>query len=291
MNAALARYGPTLALLYGATFWGLVWYPSRLLEQAGIAGGWLVLVSYGVAFLLFTPFVRHPLAGLQRHALEAVVLILAAGWTNVAFVLAVLEGEVVRVVLLFYLSPIWTVLLGRWLLHEHLTPTTWLMLGLGLTGALVMLWDPRMGRVPWNNADFLAASAGAAFALNNVMTRRIDGLGVRSKTHLAWFGVVMISAVYVALVSPTLPQPPPIAWAGTVALGLGGFLLSTLAVVYGVTHMPVQRSAVIMLFELVVGAVSAWLLAGEAVDWREWIGGGLILSAALIAILQEEADS
>ena len=55
-----------------------------------------------------------------------------------------------------------------------------------------------------------------------------------------------------------------------------------------VTHMPVQRSAVIMLFELVVGAASAWWLAGEVVTLREWIGGMLILSAALIAIVQEE---
>jgi drug/metabolite transporter (DMT)-like permease len=288
MNAALARFGPTLGLLYGATFWGLVWYPSRLLEQAGILGGWLTLVSYAAAFVVFAPFARHSLAGLRRHALDAVVLMLAAGWTNVAFVLAVLEGEVVRVVLLFYLSPIWTILLGRWLLGEPLTGRTWLMLGLGLGGAVVMLWDPRVGRVPWNNADLLAASAGVAFALNNVMTRRIGGLGVRSKTHLAWFGVVVISAIYVSLFSPQLPQPPLGAWVGTVVLGLGGFLLSTLAVVYGVTHMPVQRSAVIMLFELIVGAASAWLLAGELVDWQEWIGGALILAAALIAILQED---
>ena len=74
----------------------------------------------------------------------------------------------------------------------------------------------------------------------------------------------------------------------SVMLGVCGFLLSTLAVVYGVTHMPVQRSAVIMLFELIVGAASAWWLAGEVVTLREWIGGILILSAALIAIVQEE---
>ena len=72
------------------------------------------------------------------------------------------------------------------------------------------------------------------------------------------------------------------------ALGVGGFMLSTLAVVYGVTHMPVQRSAVIMLFELVVGAASAWLLASEIVSIQEWIGGVLILTAAMIAILQED---
>lgn len=288
MNVALARFGPTLGLLYGATFWGLVWYPSRLLEDMGVHGSWLTLVSYGAAFLLFAPFARHSLAGMRRHALETPVLVLAAGWTNVAFVLAVLEGEVVRVVLLFYLSPIWTVLLGRWLLGEALTSRTWLMLGLGLSGALVMLWDPRLGRVPLNNADLLAASAGAAFALNNVMTRRIDGLGVRSKTHLAWLGVVLISGAFVAVATPGVPDVPAAAWAGTVALGLFGFLVSTLAVVYGVTHMPVQRSAVIMLFELIVGAVSAWWLADELVSWREWIGGALILAAALIAIFQEE---
>jgi drug/metabolite transporter (DMT)-like permease len=79
-----------------------------------------------------------------------------------------------------------------------------------------------------------------------------------------------------------------VAWLGTVALGIGGFLLSTLAVVYGVTHMPIQRSAVIMLFELIVGAATAWWLAGEVVTLQEWIGGALILGAAMIAIFQEE---
>jgi drug/metabolite transporter (DMT)-like permease len=279
---------PTLGLLYGATFWGLVWYPSRLLEDAGITGAWLTLVSYAVAFVALVPFVRWPRRAIVDSWHEVSVLLLAAGWTNVAFVLAVLEGEVVRVVLLFYLSPVWTVLLGRWLLHERLTWRTAVMLGLGLGGALIMLWDPRLGRVPLNQADLLAISAGFAFALNNVLTRRIRHLGVRTKTHIAWLGVVVVSIGFIALSSPQFPVASMSAWSGTVALGLGGFMLSTLAVMYGVTHMPVQRSAVIMLFELIVGAVSAWWLAGEAIVGREWLGGGLILGAALIAILQEE---
>lgn len=288
MNAAPDRWWPTLGLLYGATFWGLVWYPSRLLEDAGISGAWLTLVSYAVAFIALVPFVSWPRRAILASWHEASVLLLAAGWTNVAFVLAVLEGEVVRVVLLFYLSPVWTVLLGRWLLQERLTWRTAAMLGLGLGGALTMLWDPDLGRVPFNQADLLAISAGLAFALNNVLTRRIRRLGVRTKTHIAWLGVVVVSAGFIALSSPQVPDASILAWSGTVALGLGGFMLSTLAVMYGVTHMPVQRSAVIMLFELVVGALSAWLLAGEAIDNREWLGGGLILGAALIAILQEE---
>jgi drug/metabolite transporter (DMT)-like permease len=288
MNAALDRYGPTLGLLYGATYWGIVWYPTRWLESLGMQGAWLTLVAYTTAALVFFPFSRLTLTGLGRQPWESAGLFVAAGWTNVAFVLAVLDGEVVRVVLLFYLSPVWTVLLGRWLLQEHLSWRTAVMLGLGLCGALIMLWDPALGRVPLNHADLLAASAGLAFAVNNVMTRRITSLGVRAKTQIAWFGVVVVSLLTVGAVSPALPDAPGIAWVVAVALGLFGFLLSTLAVTYGVTHMPVQRSAVIMLFELIVGAASAWWLAGEAVSLQEWIGGVLILSAALMAILQEE---
>jgi len=288
VNAAAVRLGPVFGLLYASTFWGVVWYPTRLLEGLGVQGAWLTLVGYGAAYLALAPFARLPVAGLRRQPWEALWLVLAAGWTNVAFVLAVLEGEVVRVVLLFYLSPIWTVLLGRWLLHEHLTVRTWLMLGVGLGGALVMLWDPTVGRVPLNKADMLAVSAGLAFAVNNVMTRRITGLGVRAKTQLSWLGVVVVSLLVVALFAPRLPQVEPAAWMAVVALGVFGFMLSTLAVVYGVSNMPVQRSAVIMLFELVVGAATAWWLAGEAISWQEWLGGALILSAALIAIFQEE---
>ena len=138
MSAARSPAGPTLGLLYGATFWGFVWYPSRLLEAAGLAGPWLMLAAYATVFIAFAPFARHSLGEVRRQPVDILVLVGAAGWTNTAFVLAVLEGEVVRVVLLFYLSPLWTVMLGRWLLDEALTWRTGLMLGLGLSGALVM---------------------------------------------------------------------------------------------------------------------------------------------------------
>jgi drug/metabolite transporter (DMT)-like permease len=258
-----------------------------LLEQAGLAGTWLAFIAYLAAFIVFWPFARHSLDGFSRHKAEVLVLTIAAGWTNTAFVLAVLEGEVVRVVLLFYLSPLWTALLGRWLLSEPLTSKTAVMLLLGLGGAVVMMWDPDLGTVPLNQADALAISAGTAFAVNNVMTRRITGLGVRAKAHIAFLGVVLVAFAFIGLGGVPLPEAATSAWLGAVLLGLLGFLLSTVAVTYGVSRMPVQRSAVIMLFELIVGALTAWWLAGEAVGWQEWVGGALILAAATVAIRQE----
>lgn len=281
---------PTLALLYGAAFWGVVWYPTRWLEQQGMHGAWVTLVAYGVSSLALLTYFRQSVHGLRHQPWEVAGLFLAAGWTNIAFILAVLDGEVVRVVLLFYLSPIWTTLFGRWLLDEQFTARTLVMLGLGMTGAVIMMWDPALGEVPLNHADLLAISAGVTFALNNVMTRRIVSIGVRAKTLIAWLGVITLSIVVIVLVSAGAPQVSAAAWGVTVVLGWSGFLLATLAVVYGVSNMPVQRSAVIMLFELIVGAVSAWWLAGELIERREWVGGALIMVAAMVAIYQEEHD-
>jgi drug/metabolite transporter (DMT)-like permease len=66
-------------------------------------------------------------------------------------------------------------------------------------------------------------------------------------------------------------------------LGLFGILLMTLMVQYGVTHLPVQRSAVIVLVELIAGAVSQQLLTDEIVTAREWGGGLLIALGAYLA--------
>jgi drug/metabolite transporter (DMT)-like permease len=71
--------------------------------------------------------------------------------------------------------------------------------------------------------------------------------------------------------------------AGAVALGLGGILLMTVLVQYGVSNLPVHRSAVLALIELVAGAVSQQLLTDEVVTAHEWVGGGLILVGAWLS--------
>lgn len=52
--------------------------------------------------------------------------------------------------------------------------------------------------------------------------------------------------------------------------------------------MPVSVSAVIMPFEVIVGALSAWWLAGENPGLLELLGGILILAAALLQITRSQ---
>jgi len=111
---------PIAALLTGAAIWGLLWYPYRLLEQAGVSGQAATAITYFVALLLglavFWKSLRTPqLFGKELYLLFWIGLFV--GWTNLAYVLGVIHGEVVRVLLLFYLAPLWTILFARFLLH------------------------------------------------------------------------------------------------------------------------------------------------------------------------------
>lgn len=276
------------ALLYGATLWGVIWYPLRLLEAGGLHGLWITLVSYAAALLAGLPFRSR--ARTAPGAVRGLLLLaFAAGWCNLAFVLAMLDGAVVRVLLLFYLAPAWAAVLGWIFLGERLGPRDLVVLAAALGGATVMLWEPVAG-MPWpgSSADWLALSAGLAFAAANVCVRGLRRVPLAAKALATWAGVAVLAGLGV-LLTATPPGPAgPGAWAGAIALGVAGLTTMTIAVQYGVERMPVHRSAVILLFELVAGAVSAAWLAEEGVRMREWTGGALIVTAALLAARARE---
>jgi drug/metabolite transporter (DMT)-like permease len=72
-------------------------------------------------------------------------------------------------------------------------------------------------------------------------------------------------------------------------LGLVGgvLLLANLLVQFGLARVAANRAIVIMLSEIAVAALAAWLLAGEALAPREWIGGAIIVAASLFIASKE----
>jgi len=278
------RLLPILSLLFSATLWGLIWYPLRLLEEQGLAGLWSALISYGTILMLFLWVLVRERASLQSNFLPFLLMGLSAGWCNVAFIMAVLDGNVVRVLLLFYLSPFWAVCLGWLLLGERLDGQSVLVFAIAVVGAIIMLWDESLG-MPWprDTADWLAVSSGFAFALSNVFVRGLQNVSVLLKSTGSWVGVVVVASLWIWLSSTAFPAVAGGVLLAAVLLGLCGFLVMTLSVLYGVTRMPLHRSAVILLFELVVGAISALLLTDEMVLPKEWLGGFMVVTAAALA--------
>jgi len=274
----------TLSLLLGATLWGVIWYPMRLLEGAGLSGLWLTLILYGTALVASLPRTWRGFAEFRLSPGLAALLMLAAGWTNIAFVEAVLGGNILRVLMLFYLSPLWATLLGWWWLGERLSRLAWSSLVVAMSGAVLMLWNPALG-VPWpeGRAEWMGLTSGMAFALSIVTTRRMAEISVWAKALAVWCGVVVLAAIIVVALELPRPAVGLPAFGGAALLGLFGILLMTLMVQYGVTHLPVQRAAVIVLVELIAGAVSQQILTEEIVTAREWIGGVLIALGAYLA--------
>jgi len=277
---------PVIGLLWTATFWGAVWYPLRLLEQAGMSGLWTTWIIFTTAAVLGLWLAWSRRYEVLEQPGLLLLIALASGWLNAAFVLAILDGNVLRVLLLFYLSPLWSTLLAWLWLGERPSRSGLFALVLAMGGAMLMLWNSSLG-FPWpqSEADWLAISSGLGFSISNVAVRRLRHLSAPLKAAVVWWGVVVVAGLWLLFAQIPWPQNvSSVAWMGAFLLGGVGILSATLAVVYGVARMPVHRSATILLFELVVGAISSQWLTDEIVTTIEWIGGGLIVFAAYMSV-------
>jgi drug/metabolite transporter (DMT)-like permease len=275
---------PTAALLLGASLWGVVWYPYRLLAAAGIDGIWATLATYGEARFAGIAICPREALRLARAPRLAIVMALAIGWSNLAYVLGVLQGEVMRVLLLFYLAPLWTVPLARLLLAERLDRGGFAVMALAFAGAMAMLWKPELG-APWptTRAEWLGLAAGVLFALGNVLIRRLDTMTDAGKSIAIWAGVTFAGAVHLPMSAvPAAAAASAIAAKAGLVAAIGLALVTmSLALQYGLARMPATRAIVILLFELVVAAVAADLLAGEVVRPRDGRGAALIVAASV----------
>ncbi len=284
---------PALALVCNAFVWGVSWWPFRQLEAAGLHPLWATVLIYAFAVLVIT--LARPAAWRELFSHPALwVLVLASGTTNAAFNWAVTIGDVVRIVLLFYLMPLWAVLLARLLLHEPLTRGAILRVLLALAGALVILWPTDGGLpLPRTLAEALGVLGGFAFALNNVMLRREAARSEASRALAMFVGGVAVAGLLITLLGPAgTVQPLPALASGWVlgAAGLAAFFLAgNLALQYGATRLPANATAVIMLTEVLFASVSALALGAGTLDLRLAIGGAAIIAAALLAARQHAA--
>jgi drug/metabolite transporter (DMT)-like permease len=286
---------PVFSCLTAATLWGVFWYPLRIMENMGVSGLWASILIYSATLIILLPGIWTNRSGFLQQPLILGMMGLAAGWANLGFLLAILEGNVVRVILLFFLSPIWTVLLGKLLLKEHMSILAWLSIVMAICGAVIMLWQPADIDIIQSTyaADILAITAGFAFALMNVLIRKSGDISILLKMGPACLGVLFLAITGILTVHPPAPVLTPATLGFAMGIGGIGMLVMTYTAQYGATHLPVHRSAVIFLFEIVAGAVSAALLTNEIVTPREWAGGLLVVLAAWITAIDtlRPADS
>ncbi|WP_250512898.1 DMT family transporter [Caballeronia sp. INDeC2] len=289
MSRGLQNAWPTLAIMLGASVWGLVWYPMRMLAAMGLSGTAASATTSAAACVFVLLAKRRSINTLSWHWL-LVGLGVAAGVTNIGFVWGAIHGQVMRVLLLFYLTPAWTAIFAHFILKERLTRADAALSLLSLAGAVTMLWSPELGMpLPADLAEWAGLVGGMGFAMSNVLvvkvTRTLPAMKPEMRTAVIFGGAALIASV-VTLFEP-MPAPPAAALLPTVTLiviGLGVLLAgNNMIVQVGLARVPANRASIIMLFELVVTALSAWLFAGEVPGPREWAGGACIVVACVLS--------
>jgi drug/metabolite transporter (DMT)-like permease len=282
---------PVAALLLNALTWGVSWWPFRWLESHGLHALWATALVYALAVLAIVLW-RPQAPRLLWRERRLWWLVLAAGTTNASFNWAVTLGDVVRVVLLFYLMPLWAVLLARVLLKERLSRAAALRVALALAGAMVVLWPTDGGwPLPRSLADMLGLLGGFSFALNNVLLRREADSPEEARSLAMFGGGVAVSLLLASVLSFSgtvpLPPAPSLSWTpAALALALA-FLAGNLALQYGAARLPANTTAAVMIAEVLFASASSVALGAGVVTLPLVIGGGMIVAAAVLAAFQD----
>ena len=270
--------------MFNAFVWGVSWWLFRALETQGLHPLWSTALVYAFALLALLLVRRGAWRGFAQYPLLW-LLLAASGLTNVGFNWAVTVGDVVRVVLLFYLMPAWSVLLAWPLLGEKPAPASLLRLVLALAGVVVVLKPAGAGwPVPEGLPDWLALMGGFCFALTNILLLKLNRVPSEARV-LAMFSGGAVMAASAATLGLAQGFVPEMSRPNAVLLGLGlalslSFLVGNLALQYGAARLAAHTTALVMLSEVIFASVSSVVLGAATLETRTLAGGALILLAA-----------
>lgn len=283
------KFLAVLALLEVASFWGLCWIGYRQLHSYGMSGMGAAVATSVVSLILAFVWARRSLAdGLWRKYSPLMIcgLMLASAVSSLGFTWGMVHGEVMRVMLLFYLMPMWSVIAARVFLNEHPNWAGWLGVGMGLCGAALMLYDPVLG-APWptSPAEWAGLAAGMGSTTLNILIKKTPDMRRDSRAFFLALGGVILGLAWLPFeTGPHLPHSDSIWVAVAIAVLIGAlWLLTNSAYQFGMSHLTTHQAVVIFPFELVVGALSSAWLAGEVLTINGWIGGASIVSAGAVS--------
>ncbi|MDP4650894.1 MAG: DMT family transporter [Haliea sp.] len=271
-----------LILFLSSAAWGLTWLPIKALSDNGLDGLHLIFIAFCSGALLLLPWL-YAQRQLWRKKLALMGMVaLAGGIANASFQTAIYHGDVIRVMILFYMLPVWSVIGGRIFLGERIDAVRVIAVLLCLSGAFIIL---DVGHTSWTGItwiDLLAMASGMGLAATNILFRFTQDIPVMSKVAAMFIGCTMLIGMSLLVVSSTatLPGTGTILWA--VAYGALWLTLITTGTQWSVTQMDAGRSSVIIVTELVVAVASTAFIVSAGLQMFEIIGGAMVLIAALL---------
>lgn len=273
---------PIFILVCSSTFWGLSWLPLQFFRDNGLQGFAMILISHSLLTLIALPFSLKNLPQ-KAHFRELAIIAVAGGAGIFCYTYAIIYGNVVRVMVLFYLLPIWGVLGGRILLNEKIDLIRWIGVLVAIPGAILILGGFKIFDSPPTWIDGLALLSGMSFALNNILIRGANGIRLSHKLTAMFFGCALITAFGFFLGNdPTPVDVPPRIWWYLFLYAALGLLVANFASQWAIERMEAGRSSIILIMQLVAAVVSVTIIGNQSLAPVEWLGGIMVLFAAIL---------
>jgi drug/metabolite transporter (DMT)-like permease len=278
-----------LVLFISSACWGLTWLPIKALADMGLDGLHLVFIAFASGAVLLSPWLYKQYALWKKNIVLMLLIALAGGFANASFQTAIYHGDVIRVMILFYMLPVWSVVGGSIFLKEKVDRVRMIAVLLCLSGAYIILdiWHTSWSGVSW--IDALAIGSGMGLAATNILFRFTQNIPVMSKVAAMFIGCTALIGMSLTVFSSASALPANSTVLLAVLYGAVWLTLITFATQWSVTQMDAGRSAIIIVMELVVAVVSSALIITAGLQVYEIIGSLMVLSAAVLEGTRSEA--
>lgn len=275
----------SLAVAYSGIAWGLFWIPLRYMDHVGITDAWATVIFYAIPLVLFIPWIFKNWQRIQRGGWSLHFIGMVLGVSLAFYSDALLYTEVVRGLVIYYLTPVWSMILARIVLGEEITRPRIAAIVFGIAGMLVMFGVDLGLPLPKNTGDWMALFGGLGWAVAAVLLRKDDGTRSLEITALYFFyGVIASIILALSPIAGDIDLPDwstiiaILPWSIPIALLVitGGF-----AAFWGAPHLNPGVVGLVMMTEISVGVVTAAIWANEPFGTRELVGVLLITLAGL----------
>ena len=279
-----------IALAISAGAWGIYWLPQRILEEGGLTGGWGTIAQMIIGVILLLPIAIWRKVKGKTTGLEIPLTGFLIGGGFICYALSFLLTDVVRALILFYMTPIWTTIFEILFLKKRPGLERVLTLSLALGGLWIVFSKQTIIPLPENSGDWLALAGGALFSAGLVRLELIKTDGVFPIIFSFFFFGSIFNIVAGFLLKEYLGPVPPIEAFVSMALFLiiisvFYFIPTGIVIFWSPSKLGAGLCSILFLSEIVVGVITSSILTNEPFGWREITGSSLIVIGGVLAVV------
>jgi drug/metabolite transporter (DMT)-like permease len=279
---------PVISILIGAAFWGFLWWPLKFFAEAGLTGNLIGMTAYFIVGIVAIPIVWRQRRLWQGEGKLLLLIGIFFGIANITFTTALMQGEVVRVMLLFYLLPVWGALGGIFLLNEKLSKRRYIAIMLSLAGVVVIMGGTTVFNQPFSGVDFMSLAAGFCLSATGILNKKAVRIPMASRSFVPFIFCPPLAMLGNYFVPTPMPEMELTIWLLLALFAFVWLFGATVLTTYGVANMEASRASILQVTELFVAIITAILIGNEVLETKEYIGGALIVAATLLEAMPTE---